>query len=92
MAELKLLGLNRSLLVYHHQTRRPGGHREEIVWQAKRLEEVGFSKIDALRAHRYSARVFFLLNGSQSIRERAAKFANRWSEHVEWLPQLDARC
>jgi len=88
MDELKLFGSNRSLLVYHHQTRRKGGHRDEITWQAGRLKDAGFRQIDALRARPYSPRVFFLLDGTDTLRERAAMFSKNWKGYVEWMPDL----
>jgi hypothetical protein len=68
----------RSVVVYHHQTRRRGGHLAEIEYQAGRLRAAGFSTVDALRASPYSPRVFFILDGSPEIRARAEKIASRW--------------
>ena len=88
LEEIKLFRAGRSLLVYHHQTRRKGGHRVEINWQSGRLKDAGFGQVDALRARPYSPRVFFLLNGTDIIRTRAALVAKNWEEHIEWLPNL----
>jgi hypothetical protein len=79
---------NRTLLVYQHQTRRLGGHYEEIRSLAKRLKSVGFRSIDVLRAKRFSPRVFLLLDADDSMREIARQFSLRWSAHVEWNPHL----
>ena len=86
--ELKFLGTGRSLVVYHHQTHRKGGHREEIIWQSKRLKDAGFNQVDALRARPWSPRVFFLLEGTEIMRTRAALVAKNWGEHIEWMPDL----
>jgi hypothetical protein len=75
----------RTLIVYHHQTRRVGGHIAEIDYNARRLREKGFSRVDAIRFSRYSPRVFFILNASDAIRERARRFVNRWGpDRASW--------
>ena len=43
----------RCLVVYHHQSRRKGGHQCEIVYCAERLRASGFATVDALRAKPY---------------------------------------
>lgn len=84
----------RQLIVYHHHTRRKGGHAAEIRFNAARLRAEGFARVDALRANRYSPRVFFLLDASEEIRRRAAAFAEAWGE--KWVTWYDdpagARC
>lgn len=78
-------GKDRTLVVYHHQTHRKGGHEAEIDYNADRLRKNGFEKVDALRARPYSPRVFFLLNATEEIRRRAAKFAEKWGiDRVSW--------
>jgi hypothetical protein len=75
----------RTLILYHHQTRRPGGHAVEIGHNATRLRKQSFDRVDALRAKPYSPRVFFLLNASDDIRTKAAAFAAAWgSDRVTW--------
>src|SRR5262249_27447500 len=56
---LELARPARCLIVYHHHTRRAGGHSVEIASWADRLREVGFDRVDALRARPYSPRVYF---------------------------------
>jgi hypothetical protein len=82
--ELAILG--RCLLVYHHQTRREGGHYSEIDHWADRLRASGFSTVDALRAKPYSPRVFFLLDAPADIRQRAAEIEDRWRGLISWHP------
>jgi hypothetical protein len=77
---------DRCLIVYHHQTRRKGGHLAEIAYQCDRLKSAGFSGIDVLRASPFSARAFFILDAPDDVRDRAAEFAERWSPHVKWHP------
>ena len=76
----------RSLIVYHHQTRRKGGHIEELKYWAERLREAGFVTVDAIRSRPFSARAFFLLNASPDLRERANLFATRWCKWLSWHP------
>jgi hypothetical protein len=79
---------SRSLLVYHHQTRRKGGHFAEIGHLSQRLKAFGFPKIDALRAKAYSPRVFFLLDASPELRQRAKAITGRWKELISWHSDL----
>jgi hypothetical protein len=77
----------RTLIVYHHHTRRPGGHFEEIRYLGQRLRDAGFATVDAVRAGRYSPRVFFVLDATDNIRERAQNFCTHWAgERVTWHP------
>lgn len=58
----ELIGLRRegrSIIVYHHQTRRAGGHLKEIEYWQERLADAGFSTVDVLRASSFSSRAFF---------------------------------
>ena len=48
----------RWLIVYHHHSRRKGGHQCEIVYWAERLRATGFATVDALRASRTLLAVF----------------------------------
>ena len=80
----------RSLLVYHHQTRMRGGHDVELAHWGERLMAAGFEQVDALRASAYSARAFFLLDGSPDLRARAAALAAHWAGRLNWRPDLGA--
>lgn len=84
LGSLKRLG--RVLILYHHQTRRPGGHLSELAFQADRLRAAGFRTVDALRARPYSPRLFFILDAPPFIRERAEILARRWGEWISWHP------
>ncbi len=78
----------RALLVYHHQTRMRGGHELELTHWGKRLCAAGFAQVDALRASPFSARAFFLLDGSSALRASAAQLAERWRGRMTWRPDL----
>lgn len=83
---LELSRPGRTLVVYHHQTRRKGGHLAEIEYWADRLRQTGFASVDAIRAKPYSPRVFFILNGSQTIQKRAEGLTDIWGEFLSWHP------
>lgn len=76
---------DRTLVIYHHQTRRKGGHAAEIAHWADRLRSVGFDRVDAIRASAFSPRAFFLLDGDEELRDHAAEFAQMWHPHVRWF-------
>jgi hypothetical protein len=76
---------DRTLIVYHHHTRRVGGHATEIGYNADRLRAHGFRRVDALRARPYSPRAFFLLDAPDEVRRRASAFARKWGDdRVTW--------
>ena len=77
---------DRCLVVYHHQTRRAGGHLAEILHWLERLRDEGFRTVDALRCKPYSPRVFFLLNAPEVIRQRAARIEAGWHPCITWHP------
>ena len=88
-ADLAVLkGPKRALVIYHHHTRRAGGHTNEIGYNADRLREKGFARVDAIRSRRYSPRVFFLLNSSAELRYRAKTFAAKWGKNgITWYEE-----
>lgn len=77
---------NRATVVYHHQTRREGGHCREICTIAANLRSNGLQVAGALRAKPWSPRVFFILNGDDELCERAAGIAKRWNGWIRWFP------
>jgi len=78
----------RCLIVYHHQTRRKGGHHAEIEHWADRLRASGFGRVDALRAKPYSPRVYFLLDAPTDVRRRAELIASGWRGLITWHPDV----
>ncbi len=90
----ELLGLSRpgrTLIVYHHQTRRKGGHGEELSYWSARLRGARFESVDAIRSGAYSPRAFFLLNASTDLRQRAERLVHDWSRHLTWHPNMLAK-
>jgi len=82
----KLAKPERGLVVYHHHTRRRGGHQSEIAHWAGRLRASGFAKVDALRARPYSPRTFFLLDAPIEVRRRGEQIASNWQGWITWYP------
>jgi hypothetical protein len=58
----------------------------EIKFQAARLRSHGFGCVDALRAKPFSPRAYFILDGDDVVRRRAADLADRWKERLDWYP------
>jgi hypothetical protein len=91
LSELRELATpGRCLIVYHHHTRRKGGHHGEIEHWTDRLRDSGFATVDALRARPYSPRVFFLLNATADIRQRAKELEAHWQGRITWHPNPGA--
>lgn len=72
--EAVTLANGRCAVIYHHNTRRKGGHDLEVDhW----LKEIGLSAI-AVRATAFSARTFFIINPDEKIRNEVAEFCSTW--------------
>ena len=78
LAEAKALASGRTAVIYHHNTRRKGGHLAEIEhW----MGQLGTGTV-AVRANAYTCRTFFILNPDEEIRNRAISFCRRWKDHA----------
>ena len=72
--EVVALSDGRPLIVYHHNTRRKGGHEAEILsWQ-----EALPGSVYAYYWRRWSNRTFFLVNVDDELVSRLHDFAARW--------------
>jgi hypothetical protein len=78
----------RSLLLYHHQTRRAGGAPVEAAHIGRCLLDAGFEAVDAVRLRPYSSRFYFLIDGDDLLRARLEEFAGRWGRRVQHFPAL----
>lgn len=76
LQEATALAQNRPAIIYHHNTRRPGGHDLEVEYWLSHFDDNAF----AIRANAYSCRTFFVLNPDNHIFERAQEFCYKWSE------------
>lgn len=76
LAEVQELAKGRCAVIYHHNTRRRGGHDAEVDhW----LGEVGTPGL-AVRATAYSPRTFFVLNPNEEIEARIYEFCEQWAD------------
>ena len=75
IAEVQELAKGRCAIIYHHNTRRRGGHDAEVDhW----LGEFGVPGL-AVRATAYSPRTFFVLNPTEEIEIRIEEFCRKWA-------------
>ena len=81
VCEVRTLAGDRPTLVYHHNTRRKGGHRKEIAEWQRRLP----GRVYAYYWRRWSNRTFFLLNGDENVVCQLVAFAKRWHPHGELI-------
>lgn len=89
LAELAALRKpGRAVLLYHHQTRHPGGAASEARHIASRLADAGFRSVDAVRMRPYSSRFYFLMDAEPTLRGRLREFANRWGTRAELFLHL----
>ena len=66
-------------MIYHHNSRRRGGHLKEIQWLEHQLP--GGTK--AYYWRRVSNRTFFIINPDHEIRRRLREFEKRWGDRGE---------
>ena len=76
LAEVQEVAKGRCAVIYHHNTRRRGGHDAEVDYW---LGEVGMPGL-AVRATAYSPRTFFVLNPSEEIEARIDEFCQKWAD------------
>lgn len=81
LEEARRLSADRTAIIYHHNSRRPGGHRREIEhW----LEQFP-GATHALYWRRYSNRTFFVLNASGPVEQRLRDFTKLWGHGAELI-------
>jgi hypothetical protein len=68
----------KSVLLYHHQTRRKGGASAEYEHMIGQVFDAGVRRAQAVRLRPYSSRFYFLLDGDDDFHEKLAAFADRW--------------
>ncbi len=79
-SEVAKLADGRTAVIYHHNTRRKGGHLEEIKdWK----EAIGASF--AVRVRHFSVRTFFVINPMEGALARAKDWCKRFSDKVELI-------
>ncbi len=81
MNEARRLAQGRTAVIYHHNTRWPGGHEAEIRhW----VGELGEGTM-AVKWSAYGNRTFFVMNPPDEIRARLTAFADRWGTKATLL-------
>lgn len=75
LREATQLARGRVAVVYHHNTRRKGGHGLEVDHWLGQLGDGAF----AVRANAFSCRTFFVLNSDSEIKQRADSFCREWA-------------
>ena len=76
IAEALALAEGRTAVIYHHNSRRRGGHLNEIRWLKSQLP----ASTLAYYWRRVSNRTFFIINADTEVRRRAREFVNRWGD------------
>ena len=85
--EVRTLSTGRPMVVYHHNSRRKGGHRAEIADWQRRLP----GSVYAYYWRRWSNRTFFLVNGDSRMLARLETFETRWKPNGELIrPQEES--
>lgn len=74
LAEVKALAEDRAAVIYHHNTRRAGGHGEEIRFWMSQIAGC----THAYYWRRWSNRTFFLVNPDEEMQRRITSFSKRW--------------
>ena len=75
--EANALAAGRSAVIYHHNTRRAGGHCQEVQEWMERLPGCAC----AYYWKPLSQRTFFVINPDSELEHRLEKFALRWSRY-----------
>lgn len=84
LVEAKELAKGRTAILYHHNSRFPGGHRKEIEYWMDILPR----NTHALYWRRVSNRTFFIVNPTFEIEERLRAFAARWAHSCELISTI----
>lgn len=82
ISEVLTLSEGRPAILYHHNTRRKGGHQEEIQYWMDRIPGCSY----AFYWLRISPRTFFIVNPDRSIIDRLVKFAEEWQQAGDLIP------
>ena len=74
----RLSGKFNSVIIYHHQTRRKGGHKCEIEFWQNELNAKTGKRVSSIRAAAYSPRTFFLVTDDAGMKKRFKQFSDKW--------------
>ena len=76
LEEVRALAHGRCAVIYHHNTRRRGGHDAEVDLLLREIAMPGL----AFRATAYSPRTFFVLNPDDQAAKRIRAFCQKWQQ------------
>ncbi|SMP28202.1 hypothetical protein [Shimia sagamensis] len=74
LSEVRALADGRCAVIYHHNTRRKGGHGAEVDHWLAEIQSPAL----AVRAKAYSPRTFFIINPDDEAKKRTEEFCERW--------------
>ena len=74
LSEVHRLAEGRTAVIYHHNTRRVGGHDAEVDHWISCINAPTL----AVRAKAYNCRTFFIINPDDEIADRVRDFCRRW--------------
>jgi hypothetical protein len=77
LGEVQMLSEGRTAIIYHHNTRRKGGHDREVDFWLGYLPNGTM----AVRSKSRSARTFFVINADEAVVRRVRSFCDKWKEH-----------
>lgn len=83
LAEAMALAEGRTAVIYHHNSRRSGGHLPEIRYWMGQLPGCSY----AYYWRRWSNRTFFLINSDDEVECRLRRFVERWDSHGKLVSQ-----
>lgn len=84
LREAKALAEGRTAIIYHHNTRNKGTHKEEIAYWIRQLD-------DDTRAIYWSGRgsgtnrTFFIINPAKGMLDRLQDFVDKWRPNAELI-------
>jgi hypothetical protein len=81
------LAQGRALVIYHHQTRRKGGHLSEIDHLHALLREDGLDVKGSVRARPWSPRLFILVGATDAQVRAARDFAEKSHDEAHWFAE-----
>ena len=80
LREVHAISEGRTAIIYHHNTRKKGGHEKEIRDWCRTL---GKGTI-ALRWRAQGSRTFFIINPEKDTISKAKKFCEDWGDHADF--------
>ncbi|MBL4751413.1 MAG: hypothetical protein JKX71_12680 [Amylibacter sp.] len=80
ISEAKALSEGRVAIFYHHNSRRKGGHTEEIQFWMNRL-----SASCAIRFRAFSSRTFFIVNATEELCGKAENWSQKFHSKAEFI-------